>query len=82
MSATKQTMTRRSVVAGIAAAGAAAVLTTGTPAAAAAAEQALLPADPLLHLMADRLSQTDATDKFWARRLQRTIESASYQRAA
>jgi hypothetical protein len=39
-------------------------------------------ADPLLHLMADRLSQTDATDKFWARRLQRTIESASYQRAA
>jgi hypothetical protein len=39
-------------------------------------------ADPLLHLMADRLSQIDATDKFWARRLQRTIESASYQQAA
>ncbi|GIE27612.1 hypothetical protein Ait01nite_006570 [Actinoplanes italicus] len=44
-------MTRRSVVAGIAAAGAAAALTTGTPAAAAVAERALLPADPLLHLL-------------------------------
>jgi uncharacterized protein (DUF1800 family) len=44
-------MTRRSVVAGLAAAGAAAALTTGTPAAAAVAEQAFLPADPLLHLL-------------------------------
>jgi uncharacterized protein (DUF1800 family) len=44
-------MTRRSVVAGIAAVGAAATLTSGTPAAAATAEQALLPADPLLHLL-------------------------------
>jgi uncharacterized protein (DUF1800 family) len=44
-------MTRRSVVAGVAAAGAAAALTTGTPAAAAVAERALLPTDPLLHLL-------------------------------
>ncbi|MFC4067602.1 DUF1800 domain-containing protein [Actinoplanes subglobosus] len=54
MSALKQTMTRRSVVGGIAAAGAAATLTTGTPAAAAAASPApatFLPADPLLHLL-------------------------------
>ncbi|WP_433792035.1 DUF1800 domain-containing protein [Actinoplanes sp. CA-252034] len=54
MSATPQTMTRRSVVGGIAAAGAATALTTGTPTAAAAAEPSpagLLPTDPLLHLL-------------------------------
>lgn len=36
-------------------------------------------ADPIFHLVADRLSQTTATDKFWVRRLDRLIESASYQ---
>lgn len=39
-------------------------------------------ADPMLHLVADRLSQTDVTAKFWARRLDRIIGSASYQQAA
>lgn len=38
-------------------------------------------ADPMLHLVADRLSQTTATDKFWAGRLDRLIESASHQPA-
>lgn len=38
-------------------------------------------ADPMLHLVADRLSQTNATDKFWFRRLERLIQSASYQQA-
>ncbi|MEU4162789.1 DUF1800 domain-containing protein [Actinoplanes sp. NPDC026670] len=54
MSSLPQTMTRRAVVGGVAATGVAAALTTGTPAAAAAAEPspaALLPADPLLHLL-------------------------------
>lgn len=36
-------------------------------------------ADPMLHLVADRLSEINAVDKFWTRRLQRLIESASYQ---
>lgn len=35
--------------------------------------------DPLLHLVADRLSQTTVIDRFWSRRLQRVIQSASYQ---
>jgi len=35
-------------------------------------------ADPMLHLMADRLSQTNVTDKFWSRRVERIIASASY----
>jgi len=35
-------------------------------------------ADPMLHLVADRLSQTNVTAKFWARRVDRIIESASY----
>jgi hypothetical protein len=39
-------------------------------------------ADPMLHLVADRLSQTNVTDKFWSRRLERLIQSASYQQAA
>lgn len=39
-------------------------------------------ADPMLHLVADRLSQTDASEQFWSRRLQRLIESASFQSAA
>ncbi|MEU8657529.1 DUF1800 domain-containing protein [Actinoplanes philippinensis] len=53
MSALPQTtMTRRGVVGGIAAAGAAAALTTGMPAAAAeVSPAALVPADPLLHLL-------------------------------
>ena len=38
-------------------------------------------ADPMLHLVADRLSQTNVTDKFWHRRLHRLIQSASYQQA-
>ena len=36
-------------------------------------------ADPMLHLVADRLSQTNVADKFWLRRLDRLIESASDQ---
>lgn len=39
-------------------------------------------ADPLLHLVADRFSQTNATTKFWSRRLERLIQSACYQQAA
>ena len=39
-------------------------------------------ADPMLHLVADRLSQTNVTDKFWCRRLDRIIQSASYHQAA
>lgn len=39
-------------------------------------------ADPMLRLVADRLSQTNVTDKFWSDRLQRIIESASYHQAA
>lgn len=35
--------------------------------------------DPMLHLVADRLSQTTVADKFWTRRLDRLIESASHQ---
>jgi hypothetical protein len=38
-------------------------------------------ADPMLHLVADRLSQTNVVDKFWARRLDRLIHSASYHQA-
>ena len=38
-------------------------------------------ADPMLHLVADRLSQTNAVTKFWARRLDRLINSASYHQA-
>jgi hypothetical protein len=36
-------------------------------------------ADPILHLVADRLSETAATDKFWERRLGRLIKSARFQ---
>lgn len=39
-------------------------------------------ADPMLHLVADRLSQTNVTDKFWSRRLDRIIQSANYQLAS
>jgi hypothetical protein len=35
-------------------------------------------ADPMLHLMADRLSQTNVIAKFWSRRIERIIDSASY----
>jgi hypothetical protein len=38
-------------------------------------------ADPMLHLVADRLSQTDVMDKFWSNRLARIIDSASYHQA-
>lgn len=38
-------------------------------------------ADPLLHLVADRLSQTNVISKFWDRRLERLIEGAEYQQA-
>lgn len=38
-------------------------------------------ADPMLHLVADRLSQTNVTDKFWSRRLDRLTQAASYQQA-
>lgn len=38
-------------------------------------------ADPMLHLVADRLSQTNVTAKFWSDRLDRIIQSASYQQA-
>lgn len=37
--------------------------------------------DPMLHLVADRLSQTNVTDKFWSRRIDRLIQSASYHQA-
>jgi hypothetical protein len=39
-------------------------------------------ADPMLHLVADRFSQTSAAAKFWSRRLDRLIQSASYHQAA
>jgi hypothetical protein len=35
-------------------------------------------AAPMLQLVADRLSQTNVTDKFWSRRLNRIIQSANY----
>jgi len=35
-------------------------------------------ADPMLHLVADRLSQTNVVADFWSRRTQRIIESACY----
>lgn len=38
-------------------------------------------ADPMLHLVADRLSQTNVTDKFWSRRLDRLTHAASYHQA-
>ena len=38
-------------------------------------------ADPMLHLVADRLSQTNVTDHFWSRRLDRLIQSAGYHQA-
>lgn len=38
-------------------------------------------ADPMLHLVADRLSQTIAVDRFWARRLERLLHAASYHAA-
>jgi len=38
-------------------------------------------ADPMLHLIADRLSQTNVTDKFWARRLERLSQPASFAQA-
>lgn len=38
-------------------------------------------ADPMLHLVADRLSQTNVTAQFWSRRLDRLIQAASYQQA-
>lgn len=34
---------------------------------------------PMLHLIADRLSQTNAVDDFWSRRTQSLIDSACYQ---
>lgn len=37
--------------------------------------------DPMLHLVADRLSQTNVTANFWSRRLDRLIQSASYHQA-
>lgn len=39
-------------------------------------------ADPMLHLVADRLSQTNVSAKFWERRLDRLITEASYVQAA
>jgi len=38
--------------------------------------------DPMLHLVADRLSQTSAVTRFWSRRLERLIQSASFHQAA
>jgi hypothetical protein len=35
-------------------------------------------ADPMLHLVADRLSQTNVVPEFWSRRTQRLIDSACY----
>jgi hypothetical protein len=37
--------------------------------------------DPMLHLVADRLSQTNAITKFWSRRLERLTQVASYHQA-
>ncbi len=39
-------------------------------------------ADPMFHLVADRLSQTNVTAKFWERRVNRIIRSATYEHAA
>ena len=39
-------------------------------------------ADPMLHLVADRLSQTNVMDKFWSRRVNRLIDAACLQQAA
>jgi hypothetical protein len=38
--------------------------------------------ESMLHLVADRLSQTQVADKFWARRTHRIIQQACYQHAA
>ena len=38
--------------------------------------------DPMLHLVADRLSQTNASAKFWERRLERLVTDACYRQAA
>jgi hypothetical protein len=38
-------------------------------------------ADPMLRLVADRLSQTNAVTRFWSRRLERLIAQASYRPA-
>lgn len=38
--------------------------------------------DPMLHLVADRLSQTSVTAKFWSDRLDRIIHSACYHQSA
>lgn len=38
-------------------------------------------ADPTLHLVADRLTQTNVTDQFWSRRLDRLIQAASYHQS-
>jgi hypothetical protein len=37
--------------------------------------------DPMLHLVADRLSQTNVITKFWSRRLERLTQVASYHQA-
>jgi hypothetical protein len=37
--------------------------------------------DPMLHLVADRLSQTKVTADFWTRRISRLIAPDSYQQA-
>lgn len=39
-------------------------------------------ADPMFHLVADRLSQTNVTTKFWERRVNRIVRSAAYEHAA
>ena len=36
----------------------------------------------MLHLVADRLSQTHAATKFWSPRLARLINAASYRQTA
>jgi hypothetical protein len=38
-------------------------------------------ADPMLHLVADRLSETNIAAKFWSARTQRIIQSTSYHQA-
>ena len=38
-------------------------------------------ANPMLHLVADRLSQTNMVDKFWSRRLDRLLHAASYHQS-
>jgi hypothetical protein len=37
--------------------------------------------DPMLHLVADRISQTNVSEKFWERRLDRLITEAHYAQA-